>query len=120
MIVFGEQLVIHIHQLALSHRRRRLLGWHIVGPLPEVQLAEAHGDSAGGHQNLSLIHIFVRKGIVKVYEDGSEFPIGKGVVLRESDKDVATIITSGIMVDESLKAYEALHTPFRSRKPVYK
>ena len=51
---------------------------------------------------------FVRKGIVKVYEDGSEFPIGKGVMLHESDKDVATIITSGIMVDESLKAYEAL------------
>lgn len=51
---------------------------------------------------------FVRKGIVKVYEDGSEFPIGKSVVLHESDKDVATIITSGIMVDESLKAYEAL------------
>ena len=45
---------------------------------------------------------FVRKGIVKVYEDGSEFPIGKGVVLHESDKDVATIITSGIMVDEAL------------------
>ena len=47
---------------------------------------------------------FVRKGIVKVYEDGSEFPIGKGVVLHESDKDVATIITSGIMVplDEEL------------------
>ena len=51
---------------------------------------------------------FVRKGIIKVYEDGSEFEIGKGVVLHESDKDVATIITSGIMVDESLKAYEAL------------
>ena len=51
---------------------------------------------------------FVRKGITKVYDDGSEFEIGKGVVLHESDKDVATIITSGIMVDESLKAYEAL------------
>ena len=51
---------------------------------------------------------FVRKGIVKVYDDGSQFEIGKGVTLHESDKDVATIITSGIMVDESLKAYEAL------------
>ena len=51
---------------------------------------------------------FVRKGIIKVYDDGSEFEIGKGVVLHESDKDVATIITSGIMVDEALKAYEAL------------
>ena len=51
---------------------------------------------------------FVRKDIIKVYDDGSEFPIGKGIVLHESDKDQATIITSGIMVDESLKAYEAL------------
>ena len=51
---------------------------------------------------------FVRKGIVQVYGEGSEFEIGKGVVLHESDNDVATIITSGIMVDESLKAYEAL------------
>ena len=51
---------------------------------------------------------FVRKGIIQVYGEGSEFEIGKGVVLHESDNDVATIITSGIMVDEALKAYEAL------------
>lgn len=48
----------------------------------------------------------VRKGIVKVYEDGAEFEIGKGVTLKEG-KDV-TIIASGIMVDEALKAQEAL------------
>ena len=51
---------------------------------------------------------FVRKDVIRVYAEGSEFEIGKGVVLHESDKDQATIITSGIMVDESLKAYEAL------------
>ena len=51
---------------------------------------------------------FVRKGIVQVYGEGSEFEIGKGVVLHESGDDQAAIITSGIMVDESLKAYEAL------------
>ena len=51
---------------------------------------------------------FVRKDIIKVYDDGSEFEIGKGVVLHESENDAATIITSGIMVDEALKAYEAL------------
>lgn len=51
---------------------------------------------------------FVRKGIVQVYGEGSEFEIGKGVVLHESGEDQAAIITSGIMVDESLKAYEAL------------
>ena len=36
---------------------------------------------------------FVRKGIIQVYGEGSEFEIGKGVVLHESDKDQATIIT---------------------------
>lgn len=51
---------------------------------------------------------FVRKDVIRVYDEGSEFEIGKGVVLHESDKDQAAIITSGIMVDESLKAYEAL------------
>ena len=51
---------------------------------------------------------FVRTGLIQVSGEGSEFEIGKGVVLHESDKDVATIITSGIMVDESLKAYESL------------
>ena len=51
---------------------------------------------------------FVRKDVIRVYDEGSEFEIGKGVVLHESDKDQATIITSGIMMDESLKAYEAL------------
>ena len=48
---------------------------------------------------------FVRKGIIQVYGEGSEFEIGKGVVLHESDKDQATIITSGIMVDESLRSW---------------
>ena len=51
---------------------------------------------------------FVRKDVIRVYDEGSEFEIGKGVVLHESDNDQAAIITSGIMVDESLKAYEAL------------
>lgn len=51
---------------------------------------------------------FVRKNFVTVYGDNSKFKLGKGVVLHESDKDVATIITSGIMVDEALKAYEML------------
>ena len=51
---------------------------------------------------------FVRKDIIRVYGDGSKFEIGKGVVLHESDKDVCTVVASGILVDEALKAYEAL------------
>ncbi|HEM55525.1 MAG TPA: transketolase family protein, partial [Thermodesulfobium narugense] len=43
-----------------------------------------------------------RKNPVKIYEDGETFKIGKGIILREGS-DV-TIISTGIMVAESLKA----------------
>lgn len=48
----------------------------------------------------------IRKGFTTVYADGSEFEIGKGVTLREGS-DV-TIVASGILVDEALKAEELL------------
>lgn len=51
---------------------------------------------------------FVRKGIVQVYGDDTEFQLGKGVVLHESEEDCVTIIASGILLDEALKAYEQL------------
>lgn len=47
-----------------------------------------------------------RKNAVHIYEHGSHFEIGKGVVLRDGS-DV-TIITSGILTAESLKAAEML------------
>jgi len=47
-----------------------------------------------------------RKNVVKVYGEGSTFEIGKAVFLREGTE--ATIIASGILVDESLKAAEIL------------
>jgi transketolase len=50
----------------------------------------------------------IRKGFTTVYADGSDFEIGKGVTLKESAEDAATIIASGIMVDEALQAYETL------------
>ena len=51
-------------------------------------------------------HVLIRKGFTTVYADGSDFEIGKGVTLRDG-KDV-TIIASGILVDEALKAEEML------------
>lgn len=51
---------------------------------------------------------FPRKDIIRVYGDGNTFTIGKGVTLHETDKDTVTIIASGLMVDEALKAWEAL------------
>lgn len=58
----------------------------------------------------------IRKGFTTVYADGSEFELGKGVVLKEG-KDV-TIIASGIMVDEALKAWETLEAEGISAKVI--
>jgi len=58
----------------------------------------------------------VRKTIVTVYGDDSDFEIGKGVTLKDGN-DVA-IIASGIMVDEALKAEEALKNEGISAKVV--
>ncbi len=43
-----------------------------------------------------------RKNKIQIYEEGSEFTIGKAIVLREG-KDV-TLIASGVMVPEAIKA----------------
>ncbi len=48
----------------------------------------------------------IRKGFKTVYGDDSEFEIGKGITLKEGS-DV-TIIASGILVDEALRAQEML------------
>jgi len=48
----------------------------------------------------------LRRNPVQVYERGSRFDIGKGIILKEG-KDV-TIVSSGILVAESLKAAENL------------
>ena len=49
VIVLGEQLIIDVHQLALTDSRRRLLGGHIRGSLAQSQLAYAHADRARGY-----------------------------------------------------------------------
>ena len=50
----------------------------------------------------------VRKNATAVYKDGSTFEIGRGNVLLDGDD--ATIIASGIMVGEALKASSMLRT----------
>ena len=51
VVVLGKELVIGVHQLALAHRRRRLLGGHVGGLAGQIQLAHPHADGPGGHQD---------------------------------------------------------------------
>ena len=48
-----------------------------------------------------------RKNALQIYGEGSEFELGKGVLLRDGD-DVA-ILASGLMVPEALEAARALY-----------
>jgi transketolase len=61
-------------------------------------------------QTASIYGVFyirlLRKNAVKIYEEGSTFEIGKAIELSKGN-DV-TIIATGIMVDEALKAAEEL------------
>ena len=58
VVVFAEQLVIDVHQLALSHGGGGLLGGHVLGLLPQPQLADPHADGAGGDQNDFMARVF--------------------------------------------------------------
>ena len=66
MVVLGEQPVVNVHQLALPDGSSRLLGRSVRGARAEVQLADAHGDGAGGHQN-----DFV-PGVLQVADDAAQ------------------------------------------------
>lgn len=76
----------------------------LIEPCDPVQLADTV------HQLIDVYGVFyvrmARKSSVAVYEEGSTFEIGKGNLLRNGT-DV-TVIASGIMVAEALKAAEML------------
>ncbi len=69
-------------------------------------------------ENYGMFYMrLVRKTCMKIYEEGSEFEIGKAVVLRDG-RD-ASVIASGYCVAQALKAAEeleregGLHTCYR-------
>jgi transketolase len=49
-----------------------------------------------------------REKTIVFYDEDEDFSINTSKILRKSDEDVATIIASGITVNEALKAYEIL------------
>lgn len=79
---------------------RNIPGATILEPADSVMLKDLLRQTAQLH---GLFYIrLVRKSVAKIYEEGSTFEIGKGVVLREGG-DI-TLIASGIMVNEAMMA----------------
>ncbi|VBB08211.1 Hypothetical protein LUCI_3480, partial [Lucifera butyrica] len=85
---------------------RTIPGITILEPVDSVMLRDLIKQTAEGY-GVYYIRL-LRKNAVKIYEDGSTFPIGKGVTLTEGS-DV-TLIASGILVDDALTAAAELKT----------
>lgn len=85
---------------------RNVPGITILEPVDSVMLKDLLA------QTVDLEGVFyirlLRKNAMQIYAEGSSFDIGKGVTLKEGS-DV-TIITTGIMVQEALKAAEELES----------
>lgn len=76
----------------------------IIEPVDSVMLKDIIKKAANTY---GIFYIRLqRKSAMKIYQDGSTFEIGKAVELREG-KDL-TIIATGIMVAQALKAQEIL------------
>jgi len=83
---------------------RNIPGMTIFEPVDSVQLKSIFPQLLS-HKGAIYVRLF-RKNATKVFDEGTEFVLGCGHVIKEG-KDV-TIISTGIMVSESLKAVEML------------
>jgi len=85
---------------------RNVPGITILEPVDAVMLKDLI------EQTANLYGVFyirlLRKNAIKIYDGGSTFEIGKGVLLRDG-RDAAVFAT-GIMVDEALKAAKILES----------
>lgn len=83
---------------------RNIPGVTIIEPADSVMLSDIIKQVA---YKYGIFYVrLLRKNAVKIYEEGSSFEIGKAVKLREG-RDVS-IIATGIMVAEALKAADLL------------
>ena len=58
VVIGGKELVVDIHELALSDGCRGLLSRHVCGALPQVEFAHSHADGTGGNQDDFMPGIF--------------------------------------------------------------
>lgn len=64
-------------------------------------------EEAARHKGMVYLRT-TRNATPIIYKTNEEFPVGGSKVLRQSDKDVITVVGAGITVHEALNAYEEL------------
>lgn len=95
----------------------------IMRSIPEIVIVEPADKVATtailpmmeAHEGMTYTRL-ARKAVTNIYEEGSEFELGKGNVLREG-KDV-TLIAAGVEVEEALIAAEMLEKEGISAKVI--
>ena len=79
MMVFAEQLVICIHQLALANGGSGLFPGNVPGTLPQAQLPHAHSDGAGRDQNDLIARVFDIADDLAQLSDPADIQMSGGV-----------------------------------------
>ena len=85
---------------------RTILGGVVLCPSDAVS-TEKMTEEAARHKGMVYIRT-TRNATPIIYKTNEEFPIGGSKVLKQSDKDVITVVGAGITVHEALGAYEEL------------
>ncbi len=85
---------------------RTILDGVVLYPSDAVS-AERLVEEAAKHHGIVYIRT-TRGGTPVIYDTKEKFPIGGSKVLKESDRDIVTVVAAGITVHEALNAYEQL------------
>jgi transketolase len=85
---------------------RTLLNATVLYPCDAVS-TEKLVEEAAKHMGIVYIRT-TREATPILYDPNEEFPIGGSKVLKQGPKDMATVVTAGITVFETLEAYEVL------------
>lgn len=85
---------------------RAVYGSTVLYPCDGNQAAHLVAEMAN-HNGICYIRT-TRAALPTLYSPEEEFPIGGSKILRQSDKDQATIVAAGITLHEALTAYEEL------------
>jgi transketolase len=85
---------------------RTLLNATVLYPCDAVS-TEKLVEEAAKHVGIVYIRT-TREATPILYDSNEEFPIGGSKVLKQGPKDMATVVTAGITVFETLEAYEVL------------
>ena len=85
---------------------RTILGSVVLHPCDAISTEKLMEEAA---RHVGIVYLrTMRQATPVIYEADEKFPIGGSKVLRENDRDIATVVAAGATIHEALKACETL------------